>query len=102
MRCVFCNNQDDNHLFGCPGGSKLSNKMASPDCCTGSLFHTPECRFWSTPGAVVNMKPAAVVLLSDEEALEVLIQCMRTSAQDTLAALLKRGYTIAAKPKANT
>ena len=32
--------------------------------------------------------------LTDEEELEVLISCMRTSAQDTLAALRRRGVRL--------
>ena len=37
--------------------------------------------------------------LTEEEELEILISCMRTSAQDTLAALRRRGVRLVRRPE---
>jgi hypothetical protein len=43
---------------------------------------------------ILPVKPKIGAALSDEEELEMLISCMRTSAQDTLAALRRRGVRL--------
>ena len=58
----------------------------------------------SPPGTIVRLDVssidsarAAPTLLSESESLTVLIEAMRTSAQDTLAALTRAGYCLARK-----
>lgn len=44
---------------------------------------------------IIPRPPASAADVSDGDALEILVCCMRTSAQETLAALRRRGFRIA-------
>jgi hypothetical protein len=43
---------------------------------------------------IIPRRPTVLSPLAEDEQLQVLIQCLRESAQDTLAALKRRGYRI--------
>lgn len=55
----------------------------------------PACKNWIPPDAAHRCEATP----GEREQLEALIPCMRTSAQDTLAALNRAGYIIMRKER---